>query len=62
MKFDAVLTDLALRLAGIFGKRHGFPFASGRLWRYRSGLVDASKPSNQQHQQDKESTDERIKN
>jgi hypothetical protein len=62
MKCDAVLTERALRLAGISGKQPGFPFASGRLWHYRSGLVDAPKKSNKHHINNEYITYKLIKN
>jgi hypothetical protein len=58
----ALIAELALRLASIARKRFGFPFASGWLRYGGSGLVDAPNPSNQQHQQEEKSTDERIEN
>jgi hypothetical protein len=60
--YRALFTPLTFGLLNVTGKGFGFAFASGRLWHCGSGLVDAPKPSNQQHQHDEESTNERIKN
>ena len=50
LRDKAWLTELALGLVGIAGKRLGVPFGSERLGYRRRGLIDAPEPENQQHQ------------